>query len=87
MPELGAPKIFPLGADAELISPNGDVTVEDALKIELVLDAATAELEAAPNTGGAPNLLACVCATDAVPLLVAPKAEGLPELAVPNAGT
>lgn len=71
-PELGVPNILPVGADTELISPNGVGTVEDAPKMELVLAAAAVELEAAPNTGVAPKLLD-VGATEAVALLVAPK--------------
>lgn len=78
--------MLPVGADVELIPPNGDVTVEDAPKTELVLAGTAGELAAAPNTDVAPKPLA-VGATEAVTLLEAPKAGGLPELPVPNAGT
>lgn len=77
--------MLPVGADAELIPPNGDVTVEDAPKTELVLAGTAEELTAAPNTGAAPKPLA-VGATVPVPPFEAPKAGGLPELALPNAG-
>lgn len=78
--------MLPIGADAEFTSPNGDVVVEGAPKTELVLAATAVELEAVPNTGVAPKPLP-VGAIEAVPLLVAPKAGGLTELAAPNAGT
>lgn len=65
--------MLPVGADTELFPPNGDGTVEDAPKMELVLTATAVELGAAPNTGAAPKLLA-VGATEAATLMVVPKA-------------
>lgn len=86
MLEMAAPKMLPVVADAVLISPKGDETVDGAPKMELVLAGTVVELEATPNTGVAPKLLA-VGATETVLLLLAPKAGGLLELVAPNTGT